>query len=71
MQQNRRRCHLKALIEDGKLGFAYDRFCRKQVRPVEAYLLQAVERVNASRRDCGRVKQRRLGGSRFGFHKTE
>jgi ATP-dependent 26S proteasome regulatory subunit len=62
---------LKALIEDGKLGYAYDWSVGKPVRAVESYLLQAVEKVKANRRNFGRVKPRKLGAARIGFHQQE
>jgi ATP-dependent 26S proteasome regulatory subunit len=62
---------LKALVEDSKLGFAYDRSRGRQTRPVEEYLLQAVEKLKAGRRNLGRVKPRRVEDSRFGFRKAE
>lgn len=58
---------LKAVVEDAKLLFAFDKDQHKCVRPVEDYFLQAIGKIRANRRQYGRVKSNPLRESRFGF----
>ncbi len=51
---------LKAVVEDGKLLFAYDKKAGARLRPVEEYFLQAIETVRANRRNYARSKPTRL-----------
>ncbi len=47
---------LKAVVEDGKLLFAYDRKSSARLRLVEEYFLEAIETVRANRRNYARSK---------------
>jgi predicted AAA+ superfamily ATPase len=59
---------LKAVIEDGKLGFAYDRTMGRPLRAVEDYFLEAIEAVRENRRRYSRSKPPRMTETvKFGF----
>ena len=47
---------LKAVVEDGKLLFAYDRKSGARLRAVEEYFLEAIGTVRANRRNYARSK---------------
>jgi len=51
---------LKALIEDGKLQFAYDQATGKPMRPADAYFLDAIAGIRENRR-----KYKRRNSARF------
>jgi transitional endoplasmic reticulum ATPase len=47
---------LKAVVEDGKLLFAYDKAHGKTGRPLEEYFLEAIETIRSNRRNYVRRK---------------
>ena len=51
---------LKAVIEDGKLGFAYDQSTGRPLRAVEHYFLEAIEAVRENRRRYTRSRPPKL-----------
>ncbi len=54
---------LKAVIEDGKLLFAYDRAKGAQLKPVEDYFLEAIHSVRGNQRSYSRTQPPRVGGA--------
>jgi AAA+ superfamily predicted ATPase len=59
---------LKSVIEDGKLLLAHDRSVGKSIRPLEEYLLQAIDTIRSNRRNYGKRKPRPFGQeARIGF----
>jgi transitional endoplasmic reticulum ATPase len=52
---------LKAVVEDGKLLFAYDKANNKTLKPIEEYFLEAIRKVRANRRCYSRAKSSRTG----------
>jgi SpoVK/Ycf46/Vps4 family AAA+-type ATPase len=62
---------LKAILEDGKLEFAYGRATHAPESPVEDYFLRAIQTVKNNRRIYGRKKSRPFGAeSQFGFERA-
>jgi transitional endoplasmic reticulum ATPase len=59
---------LKAIIEDGKLQFAYDRSAGKRCPPVEEYFLKAIAVARENRRKYKKRRSRQPGETEvFGF----
>jgi len=58
--QNLTGADLNAVVEDGKLTFAYDQLQGAGLRPVEEYFLDAIEAVRENRRRYRRSKPPQL-----------
>jgi len=61
--QNLTGADLNAVVEDGKLMYAYDRLHGEIMRPVEEYFLEAIEAVRDNRRRYRRGKPAQLSES--------
>jgi transitional endoplasmic reticulum ATPase len=60
---------LKAVVEDGKLLFAYDKAKGKLLHPAEDYFLQAIDTIRSNRRKYGRTKPTQLmDAAKVGFN---
>lgn len=62
---------LKNIVEDGKLLYAADLAVAAELRPAEAYYLEAIESVRENRRNYARSKPPKLGESApYGFYSS-